>query len=45
VHGSADRKTEVPRSSLVNALHEQSDLITTEEYKPDELSRAVTLQL
>lgn len=45
VHGSPDRKTEVPRRSLVNALKDSSSLISTEEYGPEQLSRPVTLEL
>ncbi len=45
VHGSVDRKTEVPRTTLLNALHENSDLTDTENFKPDELRKPVTLAL
>jgi len=45
VHGSTERRTEVPRSSLLRALGEHSDLTNTEEFAPDELRRAVTLPL
>ncbi len=45
VHGSVDRKTEVPRRSLVNALAKHSALTETEDFAPHELSRPVTLPL
>ena len=45
VHGSTERRTEVPRSSLLRALGEHSDLTNTQEFAPDELRRAVTLPL
>ena len=45
VHGSTECKTEVPRSSLLNALSEQSDLTDTESFAADEVSRTVTLEL
>jgi hypothetical protein len=43
VHGSADRKTEVPRTSLLNALKDNSDLHNTEDFAADELRESVTL--
>ena len=45
VHGSKDRKTEVPRTSLLNALKDNSDLHNTEDVKPEELRESVTLDL
>lgn len=45
VHGNKDRKTEVPRTSLLNALKDHSDLHNTEDFRPDELRRPVTLDL
>jgi hypothetical protein len=45
VHGDPERRTEVPRSSLLNALHEHSHLTSTQEFAPDELRRAVSLDL
>ncbi len=43
VHGSPDRKTEVPRSSLLNALKDNSDLHNTEDFAADELRASVTM--
>lgn len=43
VHGSTESKTEVPRRTLLSALRDSSDLINTEEFAPDALSQAVTL--
>jgi beta-lactamase superfamily II metal-dependent hydrolase len=45
VHGSTDRKTEVPRSSLLNALRENSDLQNTQDFAADELRESVTIDL
>jgi hypothetical protein len=45
VHGSVDRKTEVPRSSLLHALQENSDLKNTEDFAADVLREAVTMEL
>lgn len=45
VHGSADRKTEVPRSSLLRALRENSDLKSTEDFAADVLREPVTVEL
>lgn len=45
VHGSPERKTEVPRTSLLNALEEKSDLTNTQAFKPEELRKVVTLAL
>jgi hypothetical protein len=44
VHGSPDRKTEVPRTTLLNALQDNSNLINTEKFKPDVLREEVTLK-
>ncbi len=43
VHGHEDSGTEVPRSKLVNALKDNSDLLTTESYKASEVSRVIPL--
>lgn len=43
VHGDTANKTEVPRRTLLGALRDNSDLINTEEFAPDALSQAVTL--
>lgn len=45
VHGREDRHTEVPRVSLVNALEQNSELVNTQEFHAEELSRAVKIQL
>jgi hypothetical protein len=45
VHGNPERRTEVPRGSLLRALKEGSRLTNTQEFAPDELRRAVTLDL
>lgn len=45
VRGDPSRKSEVPRRSLLRALHEKSDLVNTQEFAPDELRRAVTMKL
>lgn len=44
VHGSPDRKTEVPRTTLLNALHDDSNLVNTEKFKPEVLREEVTLK-
>jgi hypothetical protein len=45
VHGDPERRTEVPRSSLLRALKEGSRLTNTQEFAPDELRRALTIDL
>lgn len=42
-HGHENRNTEVPRDTLVTALCENSHLLDTQTFQPDELSRAITL--
>ncbi|HLM01527.1 MAG TPA: hypothetical protein VK400_10780 [Pyrinomonadaceae bacterium] len=44
-HGHAEKKTEVPRISLVEALQAQSSYFSTQELKKDELSREFTIDL
>jgi hypothetical protein len=43
VHGSEDENTEVPRSTLVDALKLQSDLITTESLTGTVLSQKIEI--
>jgi L-ascorbate metabolism protein UlaG (beta-lactamase superfamily) len=43
VHGSEAARTEVPRRTLLSALQQDSDLLDTETFAPDELRREVTL--
>lgn len=43
VHGNEENKTEVPRRTLLSALREDSDLLDTQDFAPDELRREVTL--
>jgi beta-lactamase superfamily II metal-dependent hydrolase len=45
VHGSPDRKTEVPRRPLLRALRENSDLMSTEDFAADVLREPVTIDL
>ena len=45
VHGSEDKKTEVPRGTLVAALEAQSDLVTTEALTGATLSEVIELPL
>jgi len=45
VHGSEERKTEVPRRPLLRALGEDSRLTNTQAFAPDELRRAVVIEL
>lgn len=45
VYGSADRKTEVPRTTLLNALREGSDLKNTEDFAANELCESMTMEL
>jgi hypothetical protein len=45
VHGSVDRKTEVPRTTLLNALRDDSSLVSTEDFAPDVLRKTVTVTL
>lgn len=45
VHGHSERRTEVPRSSLVRALKRGSHLTNTVDFAPNELWRIVTLTL
>jgi hypothetical protein len=45
VHGDPQRRTEVPRRSLLRALSEESQLTNTQRFAPDELRRALTLNL
>lgn len=45
VHGSPDRNTEVPRAPLLRALRENSNLIDTQDFTPDELREVVTVTL
>ena len=45
VRGDPSRKTEVPRRSLLRALHEKSDLVDTRSFAPGELRRAVTMKI
>ena len=40
-HGSEDRKTEVPRRTLVTELDAQSDLYSTQALEPDALCAAL----
>lgn len=44
-HGHAEKKTEVPRTSLVEALQSQSNYFSTQELKKNELSREFTINL
>lgn len=44
-HGNPEKKTEVPRMSLVEALQSRSNYFSTQELKENELSRAFTLSL
>jgi hypothetical protein len=45
VHGSEERRTEVPRRSLLRALRADSQLTSTQEFAPGELRRSVTIDL
>ena len=45
VYGSADSKTEVPRSTLVQALKAGSTLTDTEAFDAGTVSRAVDVDL
>ncbi len=45
VHGSEDRKTEVPRRTLVSALQKETGLFTTQKMRNSELSRAFEFPL
>jgi hypothetical protein len=44
-HGNPEKKTEVPRMSLVEALQSQSNYFSTQELKENELSKAFTFTL
>ena len=44
-HGSEDRKTEVPRRTLVTELDSQSNLYSTEALAPEKLYQQVVLDL
>ncbi len=46
VHGHADeRHSEVPRSTLIQALKKESSLIDTQNFAEDELSRSVSVRI
>jgi len=45
VHGSVDRRTEVPRRSLVRALKEATELFDTSSFPREELSQAIEIPL
>jgi hypothetical protein len=44
-HGKAGDRTEVPRTTLKEALHQETKLVSTDELPPMELYRDVELQL
>jgi hypothetical protein len=44
VHGHSERKTEVPRKSLLRALEDESSLTSTTAFAPEELSRSIQLE-
>jgi hypothetical protein len=45
VHGSEEESTEVPRSTLVDALKSHSDFMTTESLAGTELSQTIEIAI
>lgn len=45
VHGSESRRSEVPRNTLVDALEEDTNLLSTEEYSEGDLFQDIEIKL
>ena len=44
-HGTASKKTEVPRRTLLDALESETQLLNTDDFKSDELCESITVKI